>query len=265
MAGLVDSGNFDAVGPTTIATWNSGTALNTNLTMTTSGMDTVAVTIYVTGSITGGAISFSVFDGANFIPVKCARSSSYNVDSTYQLAGVTGIQGWTVPAAGYPQFQLSLSSSITGTGSVLVTTIVSSAPDVSIVTAGIDPNSLLPTHAANTMTNNILQSRYFCPAALTVQAVKTSAGKIHAIRAINNVASARYLKLYNLAQGSVVVGTTTPFYTLLLAASSMTVLGPELLGIYFSTAISCVISTTYADTGDVAPAASDVLTQIDYI
>lgn len=126
-------------------TWSSATALNTAVAMTTSGMDTVALTIQSVGGITTGAITFEVYDGANWVTIKCARATSYNTDSTYQMAGLSGtvIQGWTVPVAGFPQFRYRLSTAITGAGSVLITSIVSSAPDTSIVTAGLDPTQAL--------------------------------------------------------------------------------------------------------------------------
>jgi hypothetical protein len=134
---------IDAYGQPVVATWNSGTAANTALTSTTSGMDCVAVTIIPSGSITGGAVIFEVFDGANWVPIKCARESSYNTDSTYSLVGISTIQGWTIPAAAFPQARARLLSAITGTGSIVITSIVSSAPDVSVVTAGLDPQQAM--------------------------------------------------------------------------------------------------------------------------
>ena len=232
----------------------------------TAGYDSVALTISPGALISGGTFTFLVWDGAAWFPIKCARLSSYNTDSTFIIPGVsTGAQGWTVPCSGYPAFQIQVTGNITGSGIVAISAIASSAPDTSIVTAGIDPQSTLPTMAANAITNNLLQYRGFCAANLTPIAVKSSAGKIHGIYCINNVASARYLKLYNLAVGSVTVGTTAPFKTFLLPASGPTFINLDDLGIYFGTAITMAISTTFADTGDVAPAAADVLTQIDYI
>ena len=155
----VSSGNpvpvFDGYGAPQVATWTSATADNTALTSNTAGMDCVAVTIQPTGTFTGGAVIFEVFDGANWVPIKCARESSYNTDSTYNLAGINTIQGWTIPAAAYPQSRARLSSAITGAGaSLLITTIASSAPDTSVVTAGLDPSSSLPagTNAIGTVT-----------------------------------------------------------------------------------------------------------------
>lgn len=136
---------IDAYAAPQVATWTSATGVNTAQSMATAGMDNVALTIQVAGAVTAGAISFEVFDGANWVIIKSARATSYNTDSTYSLiqASGTNIQGWTIPVAGFPQFRARLSTAITGAGSVLITSIVSSAPDVSIVTAGLDPQQAL--------------------------------------------------------------------------------------------------------------------------
>lgn len=132
---------YDAYAQPVVTTWGTGTSLNTAITMNTQGMDSVAVTIQPSGTITGGAVTFEVYDGANWVAIKCARETSYATDSTYSANGATIIQGWTIPAAAFPQCRVRLSSVITGssTPQLLVTAIVSSAPDVSIVTAGLDP------------------------------------------------------------------------------------------------------------------------------
>lgn len=132
---------IDAYLAPVVTSWNSSTALNAAVTMNTAGMDNVAVTVIPTGTLTAGAVTFEVYDGANWVALKCARESSYNTDSTYNATAATAIQGWTAPCAGYPEFRVRLSTQITGSSSpgLTVTTIVSSTPDVSVVTAGLDP------------------------------------------------------------------------------------------------------------------------------
>ena len=131
---------FDAYLQPQVLTWSSATALNTAMSLNTQGMDSVAVTVQTTGTITAGAVTFEVYDGANWVAIKCARESSYNTDSTYSMIGTTTvIQGWTLPAAGFPQCRVRLSTAIVGAGTALITGIVSSAPDVSITTVGLDP------------------------------------------------------------------------------------------------------------------------------
>ena len=125
------------------ATWNSATALNTAQTLNTAGYDTVVMTIVPNGTITAGAVSFEVFDGYNWIAVKAPRTDSYQTDTVFPLAAAT-LHSWQISAAGYPQVRARLSTQIAGTGNISIVSIVSSAPDVSMVTVGFDPSSSLP-------------------------------------------------------------------------------------------------------------------------
>lgn len=265
MSGLTDSGNFNQYASPIVAVWTSATTTSTAVTLNTAGLDTVAITISSASTITGGTIQFNVWDGAAFIPVKCARLSSYNTDSSYVIPnlGSAQIQGWTVPCAGYPQFQFILTGAITGTGSVTITTISSSAPDVSIVTAGLDPNSTMPPYAANTVnptaSNGLTSFRTANVTTTAVGAVKASGGKVHRITVASSATGNNYLKLYNTA--SVTVGTTTPVYTITVPPAGLTVV--DLFGLSFSTAISFAVTGAYADTDTTAP--TGYTAQIDYV
>jgi len=124
------------------ASWSSATAANTALTVNTAGYDTVVVTFVPTGTITAGHVSFQIYDGVNWLPVKAARTESYNTESGYALTGAT--RAWQVPVGGFPKFQVLLDTAISGAGAVAFTAITSSAPDTSVVTAGLDPAQPLP-------------------------------------------------------------------------------------------------------------------------
>jgi len=265
MSGLTDSGNFNQYAAPIVTTWTPATSTTTNVTLNTAGLDTVAITINSSAGITGGQVQFNVWDGAAFIPVKCARLSSYNTDSTYTIPSGGAINGWTVPCAGYPQFQFVLNSAITGSGTVLITTIASSAPDVSIVTAGIDPNSNLPPFAANsaapTASNGLSSVRSAGISTTAAQPVKASGGKIHRIIVASSATGNNYLKLYNVASGSVVVGTTTPLYTITVPPAGLDWL--DTFGLAFSTAISFNVTGAYADSDTTAP--TGYTAQVDYV
>lgn len=130
-------------------TWTSTTSLNTTVSFPTQGMDCVALTISPTGTITAGAVTFEVFDGFNWFPIKSARESSYNTDSVFNAVGATQT-AWTIPCAAYPQFRVRLSTALTGTTPQLqFGAIVSSAPDTSVVTCGLDPLQTLHPGAVN--------------------------------------------------------------------------------------------------------------------
>ena len=130
----------DAYAQPVVATWTSTTLLNTAVTVATGGMDCVALTVSPSGTITTGAITFEVYDGFNWFPIKSARESSYNTDSVFSGVGSPGQQAWTVPVAAYPQFRVRLSTALTDAGAQFqIAVITSSAPDTSVVTCGLDP------------------------------------------------------------------------------------------------------------------------------
>ncbi|MFM0206946.1 hypothetical protein PQQ96_06005 [Paraburkholderia sediminicola] len=134
---------YDAYQAPVTAAWTSATALNTAETVNTQGYDTVIFTVAPSGTITAGAITFEVYDGTNWISLKAPRTDSYLTDTTFALAGA-GIHSWQLPVAGYPQVRARLSTVIAGSGTASLVAIASSAPDVSLVTVGLDPNQPLP-------------------------------------------------------------------------------------------------------------------------
>ena len=81
----------------------------------------------------------------------------------------------------------------------------------------------------------------------TVGAVKASAGQIYWIHAINFDTTPLYLQIYNIASGSVTVGTSTPVMSLAIPTqgdtngAGFTFSVPN--GIAFSTAISVAVTT----------------------
>jgi len=97
--------------------------------------------------------------------------------------------------------------------------------------------------------------------------VKATAGVLYSITAMNMVATARYLKFYNLTAANVTVGTSTPVITIPIPANSTTGAGFTInnpLGWTFDTAISVACTTGVADNDTGAPGASDVIILLGY-
>jgi len=143
---------YDAFQAPTTTSWANTTALNTAVTVTTAGYDTVIFTVVPTSALTAGAVTFEAYDGFNWVTIKAPRTDSYLTDATFTLSGNPGQHSWQVPVAGYPQARVRLSTAMTGTGSTTIVSIVSSAPDTSLVTVGLDPTSPLPA-GTNTLGN----------------------------------------------------------------------------------------------------------------
>lgn len=101
----------------------------------------------------------------------------------------------------------------------------------------------------------------------TEEDVKTSAGQLYFIHAMNMVATARYLKFYNATAANVTVGSTTPVLTFPIPANSTTGAGftvPIPQGFEFTTAISVACTTGVADADTGAPGANDVIINLGY-
>jgi hypothetical protein len=133
--------------PVTV-TWNSSTAagangVGTTVAVPTNGYDCVVISLVATGTVSGGVVTFEIYDGAAWLPVKVFPMESYASYQTYPLS--TGLNnGFQADIAGFPQFRVRLSTAITGSGSVTVTLIASSAPAVPGLVAGLDPAQPLP-------------------------------------------------------------------------------------------------------------------------
>jgi hypothetical protein len=103
------------------------------------------------------------------------------------------------------------------------------------------------------------------PATPAAQAAKGSAGRVIKVYAVNSNASARYLKVFNTAAGSVVMGTTSAVLDIALPPNSVPV---DILtgegGVGFATAISVAITGGRGNTDNTAITLNDVTGFITY-
>jgi len=133
------------------ATWTSATAANTAVSTTCLGYDGVMVSLKGSGTITGGHVTFEVYDGAAWLPIKGFALESYNGYSGYPLSGSLN-NGLQFDFAGCTQFRVRLDTQITGSGSMGISLNVTSAPMVPGMSVGLDPASPLPA-GTNTIGN----------------------------------------------------------------------------------------------------------------
>jgi hypothetical protein len=101
-----------------------------------------------------------------------------------------------------------------------------------------------------------------------VEGVKASSAKIYSITVDNSLNGApTYVKLYNLANGSVVLGTTAPDEIIFAPASVITThvfFTGSNPGKTFSTALSAAAVTAGGTAGTISPASATVVT-INYV
>ncbi len=101
-----------------------------------------------------------------------------------------------------------------------------------------------------------------------VASIKASAGTIYWIAAFNTHTAPMYLNLYDVASGSVTLGTTTPDLQFVVPSQGTTALGAGFtinfgpLGIQFGTAITVASATTFGGSTD--PGANLVLCNVGF-
>lgn len=111
--------------------------------------------------------------------------------------------------------------------------IVNVLPSAGAASGGLSPLKL------NALTNSAVS-------------VKASAGQLFVIQCGNTNSTEIYVQVFNVASGSVSVGSTVPTLSIPIAASSTGGFAMSWIGLQFSTAISVAATTTA--TGGSAPA-----------
>lgn len=258
------------------ASWTSATAVNTVLALNCSIYNAVSVAMSNTSTMTAGVLTFEVSpnsttgsDGTWFT-VTMARIDSFTAESTYTLNTVAN-RAWTTSVDGFTYFRVRLSTVITGTGTASVfiapqTFAVEPLVTVGNATAANLQATVTGSVTANASTNAIglvglnpsLSSvglTVFSNQALTntVTAVKTSAARMHQYDFYNPNATGVWIQLFNLATGSVTLGTTAPTRTIYLPATS----GRDWSSSFsdsWSTALTIACTTT--NTGSTAPSSA---------
>lgn len=135
---------------------------------------------------------------------------------------------------------------------------------------GVNVTSAIPAGTNNIGDVDLVTLPNPTPYALTSLAttnavsVKSTAGTAYLITVDNVSASARYLKLYNLATAPT-VGTSVPILTIPLPATSSQVLNLGALGKRFSTGIAIAITGAMVYTDTTVIVAGDVHLNIDYV
>lgn len=118
------------------AAWTSATSQNTVLKVTTTNRSTVTVTFNPSGTITGGVATFEVSqDNATFNQKVGVRDDLSGMDGTYTLSG--SAREWTFAVGANTNFQVRLSTTITGSGTANFTVTTQSLGSPNIIAAFI--------------------------------------------------------------------------------------------------------------------------------
>lgn len=197
-------------------------------------------------------VSAAIPTGSNVIGA-VTQSGTWNVETVTTVSAVTAITN-ALPAGTNAIGKLAANSGV-DIGDVDVTSI--SAGSNLIGDVGIQGR----TTGGLTYYKNLDVDE-------TEDDVKTSAGTLYWLHAINLSSGKRYLKIYDSTAASVIVGTTVPVLTLPLPTqgdtngAGFTFNIPQ--GIAFSTGICVAATTGFADNDTGAPGANEVIINLAY-
>ncbi len=254
----------------TSASWTSGTALNTALSISIAGMNTVSVAMTNTATMTAGVLTFEISpDNTNWFSIAVARIDSYTVETAYTLNTVAN-RAWSTSADGFTNFRVRLSTVIAGTGTATIIIKPETFAIEPIVTVGQSVAASLQTTAAiasiaaganligkvnvTTQTTGGATSFTLISAATTnATSVKASAGLLYMLTATNNSATVAFLKMYDKASAPT-VGTDIPVMTYMLPSNGGIAVPIPATGVTFTTGIAYAITglATTANTTAVA-------------
>lgn len=226
-----------AIGPSIsteqTAAWTSATAAGSTLTVATGGANTALVTLVQTSTITNGTLAFEGSDTPdasvtdNWFSVPCAApNTTSNPSGFYGLQASTNI-ALHCNVIAHQRFRVRLAGALFGTGKV---------------TTGIQMSSLGALAFPPAPQTSVIDNAGAL-VGTTVVSVKASAGSLYGWHLFNASTAVCYLQIFNVASGSVTLGTTVPTMAVgmnTLVASDVALPAP----IAFGTAISVAATTT---------------------
>jgi len=257
-----DKLNVNVVGTVTI----SGSVSVTNLPTTvdtnygTVGASTIRTAAQI-GNSTGAAAFNSGTTSAQTLRVvlptdqtaiPASQSGSWTVAATQSGSWTTG-RTWTLSSG-----TDSVSAAQSGTwnitnisGTISLPTGAATDSSLSTINTNITNGNLRGTVSTAVATTGGMTRFRNTALSNTATAVKASAGNLYYYHVYNSNAADAFLQLYNVAQGSVTVGTTTPDLTLAIPAGG--VLDGSFDGAPFSFSTAITIAATTTITGGSAP------------
>jgi hypothetical protein len=233
-----------------------------------NAISTVVVEVITTGNTATG-VTWNVQgsqDGTNWegLPWMSGGALTYNSPGT-GASNATGIYYWT--ATGFAQvrmnvvaisagnFPTNLRTTSSAVSARQATVALGSGSSV-IGKVGIDQTTPGTTNLVATELTTGLTTFSNTALTSTAVAVKASAGKLHGYILHNPSAATTFIQVWNIAVGSVTVGTTAPTYVIPIPSGASANVSWE-KGVTHSTAITVAATTTA--TGSTAPATAAVV------
>ena len=277
-AGSAVSGNpvlvagTDGTNARTVKLDSNGAAFAADATTVINGSQTSAAVLF-TQDMTGyNSISVQVtsagttctitYEGSNdnttFYSI--AGNNIGNTGTTSYTTTTTAVGIWTFPKQ-YRYFRARVSTYTSGTVTVV-------AYPLNAILINPNMSQIIVSNISTTSaTNGTSKLRFVTAATTNLTAIKATSGKILAINCYNTAAYDIFLKIYNIASGSVTVGTSAISYTFAIKSLQNLSVPINDVALYFanSTGFSCAVTKLAGDSDTTATVAGDGIIQIDYI
>lgn len=221
------------------------TASSQAVTLTLNGE--AAVVFQLTGTWTATVTFEASNDNSNWSSIYVYRAGDNAISQTVTNSTNNDLYRCTTAGFGYVRARCSAYTS----GTIAITAIASARTSGVFINFPLPPGTSKIGTVALENTNatvNSTSSDGGTALTSTAQAIKASAGKLKGYYIYNPNATASYVNIYNTAQGSVTVGTTSPLFQLTIPPASAANLWME-SGVNFSTAISWSATSTAGGTG----------------
>ena len=257
----------------------------------TSGPPDATATGSLTNTTTDVRLPMQGYQGAGFVlsgvwsgtvisEVSIDGGTTWNHTTIQQVAGQTGTAGTTVTSTsvngqflcldlgGAALVRVRFFSYTSGTLTVNLRTTAAQPPATHyLATQGGSPATRIITTGLKDANGNMQYWAAGVPfktrnLAGTVTAVKATAGILKTVTVVNNQAAVAFVQIFNVAAGSVTLGTTTPDWEIQVAANSSVTVNFAPDGLSCGTAIS--VASTTAEGGGTGSAAG-VMVFVTYL
>jgi hypothetical protein len=229
----------------TVAVTESG-AWNVNQTKTTPGYEAITDGTNGPAAVKAASTAAATTDPSLVVQINPGQPNLTTALNVETVSGSTTAVTQST-ASNLKAEAMLLDSAGTNLGTIKAASTASAATDTSLVTQinPEQPNLITPLNVFLVPQTSGGLSVATGSIGATATSVKASAGQVFGWYIYNSNTSVAYVQFFNLATGSVTLGTTTPFFSLGIPAGS----GANVLfgtGIAFGTAITIAITTTRA-------------------
>lgn len=224
--------------------WNSGTALNTTLSVGVENNAAVLVSLIISGTVTAGQVNFEASDdGVNWYTVPGLVQSTFAIFNSWQPSFGSPV-AFQFCVSGFTQFRVRLATVLTGSGSVTANLSYIVSPFIVLISAVQQNGANLQMSAAPVTVASGAYSPTFINATGAAISVKNASGNLYGLVLTNNTAAVVFVEFFDTAAVPT-LGTTAVAFCIEIPASGIVTLPPGDIALKnFTTGIGFAVTTT---------------------